>query len=187
MKYSQPGPLAKALSRLASTSPTASGPIAATAPRARAPPPTPPRAGAGGGDGDGLPERVRAATDGAPVRLGIDAIAGEITLRLVACLADGGTLVNYGMLSGRPCVVMPDDLVFRAITLTGFWLAKELREMPREQVEALYADLGRRLLAGEIGAEVEATYAIEEIRAALAHAEREARGGKVLVTPNGPV
>ena len=138
-------------------------------------------------DGLDLAERVGAETGGAPIRLGIDAIAGEITLRLVACLGDGATLVNYGMLSGRPCMVSPNDLVFRAITLTGFWLAKELRGMPREQIEALYADLGRRLRAGQIGAKVEATYGIEEIRAALAHAEREGRGGKVLVTPNGPV
>ncbi len=138
-------------------------------------------------DGPDLPERVRAETNGAPIRLGIDAVAGEITLRLVACLADDATLVNYGRLTGKSCLVSPSDLIFRGITLTGFWLAKALRTMPRERIEALYADLGRRLCEGQIGAKVEATYGIEEIKAALAHAGREARGGKILVTPNGPV
>jgi hypothetical protein len=35
--------------------------------------------------------------------------------------------------------------------------------------------------------EVEATYPIEEIKAALAHAGRAGRSGKILVLPNGPV
>ena len=35
--------------------------------------------------------------------------------------------------------------------------------------------------------EIEATYPIEEIKAALAHAGREGRAGKILVLPNGPI
>ncbi len=138
-------------------------------------------------DGPDLAERVRAATGGAEVRLAIDAVAGDITLRLIDCLADGGTLVSYGMLTGRPCQVSPNDLVFRSITLTGFWLAKVLRTMPPGRIADLYADLVRRVLDGQLWVEVEATYPIEEIKAALAHAARGGRGGKILVTPNGPV
>ncbi|HET6520419.1 MAG TPA: zinc-dependent alcohol dehydrogenase family protein [Geminicoccaceae bacterium] len=138
-------------------------------------------------DGPDLAERVRAETGAAGIRLGIDAVAGEVTLRLVDCLADGGTLVNYGMLTGRPCMVSPSDLVFRSITLTGFWLAKELRRMSYDRIATLYADLVRRMLDGQLWVEVEATYPIEEIKAALEHAGRGGRGGKILVTPDGAV
>jgi mitochondrial enoyl-[acyl-carrier protein] reductase / trans-2-enoyl-CoA reductase len=34
---------------------------------------------------------------------------------------------------------------------------------------------------------IDATYAIDEIKAALAHAQRGGRDGKVLVLPNGPL
>ena len=48
-------------------------------------------------------------------------------------------------------------------------------------------DLAARVRSGALAVAVEATYPIEEIKAALAHAGREGRAGKILVTPNGPV
>ena len=58
---------------------------------------------------------------------------------------------------------------------------------PPDEIAALYADLAARVASGALRVEVEATYAIEDIGAALAHAAREGRDGKILVTPNGPV
>ena len=138
-------------------------------------------------DGDDLAARVAAATGGAPIRLAVDAVAGEACQRLAECLADGGTIVNYGMLSGRPCMVSPAHVVFRGITLTGFWLGGVLPRMPADKVEALYGDLAARIVDGSLRVAVEATYRIEDIGEALEHAGREGRDGKVLVTPHGPV
>jgi mitochondrial enoyl-[acyl-carrier protein] reductase / trans-2-enoyl-CoA reductase len=138
-------------------------------------------------DGGDLAAWVQQATGGAPIRLAIDAIGGAIVLRLADCLADGGTVVNYGLLSGQPCQLSGHHTIFKGITLTGFWLQKALTSMQRRELEALYTDLAGRVASGTLRVEVEATYAIEEIKAALAHAGREGRRGKILVTPNGPV
>lgn len=138
-------------------------------------------------DGPNLAERVARETGAAPIRLAIDAVAGEACLRLADCLAEGGTVVNYGLLSGQPCAIRPDQLVFRGLTLTGFWLAKRLGTAPRSEIAALYEELIQRLDDGDIHVDVEATYPIEEIKRALAHAAQEGRRGKILVTPNGPV
>jgi NADPH:quinone reductase-like Zn-dependent oxidoreductase len=138
-------------------------------------------------DGDDLAERVRRASGDAPIRLAVDAIGGATVLRLADCLADGGTVVNYGLLSGEPCQLGAHHTIFKGITLTGFWLQKALTSMPRADLEALYADLAGRVASGVLRVEIEATYPIEEIKAALAHAERAGRRGKILVTPNGPV
>jgi mitochondrial enoyl-[acyl-carrier protein] reductase / trans-2-enoyl-CoA reductase len=138
-------------------------------------------------DGEDLAERVREGTGGAPIRLAIDAIGGEIVLRLADCLAEGGTVVNYGLLSGRPCMLGAHHTIFKGITLTGFWLQKALTAMARPELEKLYADLAARVRSGALAVEVEATYPIEEIKAALAHARREGRSGKILVLPNGPL
>ena len=138
-------------------------------------------------DGDDLAERVAAETGGGAIRLGIDAIGGDMCRRMADCLADGGTMVNYGLLSGEPCVMTSHQLVFRGLTLTGFWLAAALRAMPRPDLETLYGDLAGRIRDGALHAPVEQTYAIEDIKAALAHAGREGRSGKILVAPNGPV
>ena len=138
-------------------------------------------------DGDDLAARVRDATGGASIRLAIDAIGGAMVLRLADCLAEGGTVVNYGLLSGQPCQLGAHHTIFKGITLTGFWLQRALTSMARPDVEALYADLAARIADGTLRVEVEATYPIEEIKAALAHAERAGRAGKILVLPNGPV
>ncbi len=136
-------------------------------------------------DGDDLPERVREQTGGAAIRLAIDAVAGEICMRLGDCLADGGIVVNYGLLSGRPCMLRPDQTVFRGITLTGFWLVKALGQMQAAAIADLYGGLVRRVTEGRLRVEVEATYPIEAIADALEHAARSERGGKILITPNG--
>jgi mitochondrial enoyl-[acyl-carrier protein] reductase / trans-2-enoyl-CoA reductase len=138
-------------------------------------------------DGKDLAEQVREKTGGTPPRLAIDAIGGEIVMRLADCLAEGGTVVNYGLLSGKPCMLGAHHTIFKGITLTGFWLQKTLSAMAHPELEKLYGDLAERVRSGALEVAVEATYPIEEIKAALAHAGREGRRGKILVLPNGPL
>ena len=138
-------------------------------------------------DGPDLAERVQTAVGDGNRPLAIDAVAGEATGRLAQCLSEGGVVVNYGLLSEMPCTVDPHQIVFRGITLTGFWLVEFLGAMSAEEKTALYEELAERVASGELQAEVEAVYAIEDIEAALEHAARPGREGKVLVTPNGPL
>ena len=81
-------------------------------------------------DGEDLAQRVSAATDGADIRLGIDAVGGAATGHLADCLCESAMLVSYGRMSGEPCVVPPDALVFRDLTLRGFWLASWFQRAP---------------------------------------------------------
>lgn len=133
-------------------------------------------------DGPDLAARVRAAVDG-PVRLAIDAIGGEATRLLADCLADEGVVVNYGLLSGRPCELAAEQAIFRSIVLRGFWLAKALSGADRAGIEALYGDLAAQVASGALMVPVEATYGLDRIGDALDHALREARDGKILLTP----
>ena len=55
------------------------------------------------------------------------------------------------------------------------------------QIRGLYADLAGKLRDGVLKAPIEAFYPIDEIKQALAHAQRDGRSGKVLVLPNGPL
>ena len=138
-------------------------------------------------DGADLAERARAAAGGKPIRLGIDAVSGEATKRIAECVADGGVVVSYGSMSGQDPVMSRPALGFRGVSLVGFMLGRGLAKRSREQVRALYADLAAKLRDGVLRAPIEAAYPIEEIKAALAHAQRGGRDGKVLVLPNGPI
>lgn len=136
-------------------------------------------------DGEDLAGRVRNGVGDGQIRLAIDAVGGGATQRLAACLDEGGTIVNYGFLSGEPCHVSPNELVFRGITLTGFWLAKVLPRMPPQSVRGLYRDLAARIADGALFVDVEQVYPLSEIKAALEHAGRAGRDGKVLLAPGG--
>lgn len=138
-------------------------------------------------DGPDLAERVAEATGNAAIKLAIDAVAGQATERLADCLAEDGTVVNYGLLSGEACRLRADQCVFKGITLTGFWLAKQARAMSPEALSVLYGGLMARIADGSLEVAVEAVYPLEEVKAALSHAGREGRGGKVLIAPNGPL
>jgi len=131
-------------------------------------------------DGPDLAARVAEATGGAELALAIDAVGGDATLRLADCLAEGGTVVNYGLLSGEPCRVSAQATVFRDVRLRGFWLARWVREASREERTAVFREVVARVVAGDLRSTVEATYLLGEAKAAVGHAMRGGRGGKIL-------
>jgi NADPH:quinone reductase-like Zn-dependent oxidoreductase len=134
-------------------------------------------------DGPDLAGRVKALTGGAPVRLALDAVAGLATARLSACLAEGGVVCTYGSMSGEDPVMPRSGLIAGGQSLVGFILGRGLASRSLPQIRALYADLARQVLDGTLSAPVERVYPIEEIEAAVAHAQRGERRGKILVVP----
>ncbi len=136
-------------------------------------------------DGDDLAKRVRSEVGDANIPLAIDAVAGEGTLRLGGALSEGGTVVNYGLLSGKPCQLTPEMVVFQGITLTGFWLAKLLGTMKPEELQKLYVELASQITNGNLYTPVESAYRLDQLSDALKHAYQTERNGKVLLMPNG--
>lgn len=136
-------------------------------------------------DGPDLVRHVYDATGGAEIRLGIDAVAGDMVQRMADCMAPGGVLVNYGLLSGQPCQINADHLVFKGLSLTGFWLAKIASGMAYEEIAAMYQALAECIQDGTLSVPVEARYPLERIEAAMRHAGGYGRDGKILLRPNG--
>ncbi|MGB3936854.1 MAG: zinc-dependent alcohol dehydrogenase family protein [Burkholderiales bacterium] len=133
-------------------------------------------------EGPDLDARAREAIGDASLPLAIDAVGGSGTQSLARCVSDGGTVVNYGMLSGAPCMIDARDTVFRDVRLQGFWLRKWYVDTPPAQVAALYRDLAAKVADGTLTVAVEAVYPIGRIKEAVAHAARGGRSGKILVS-----
>ena len=134
-------------------------------------------------DGPGLAKRVAAATDNAKIRLGFDAVGGTATDRLAQCVAVGGTLVNYGALSGEACTIAPGSFVFRDLTLRGFWLASWFRHASPAQQQAMFGERAMLSARGELTARVHATYPLSRVQEAVAAAAAGGRNGKILLVP----
>jgi NADPH:quinone reductase-like Zn-dependent oxidoreductase len=135
-----------------------------------------------GSDPDRLSAAVREVTSGATIELGIDAIAGPATNAMASALSDRATIANYGLLSGKPCEIDPQHLVFRGLTLRGFWLAAWMRAASSKDLQAMYAELANDVAADRLHTAVEARYPLEDVAEALAHAGRSGRDGKILLT-----
>lgn len=99
----------------------------------------------------------------------------------MSCLADGGTVVNYGLLSGKPCEVDAADIVFRDISLRGFWYSRWFASANPAAIKSVFERLVDMLHAKTLRVPVEASYPIEKLTEALAHAPREGRLGKVVL------
>ena len=136
-------------------------------------------------DGPGLAKRVAEATENAKIRLAIDAVGGKSTDNLANCLTQGGTLVNYGMMSGDSCVMSPSSFVFRDVTLRGFWLALWFRKATPPQQMAVFGELAKLIATGKLKARVQATYDVSQIKEAVAAAAAGERDGKILIVPKG--
>jgi mitochondrial enoyl-[acyl-carrier protein] reductase / trans-2-enoyl-CoA reductase len=138
-------------------------------------------------DGDDLARRVSHETGDAPIKLGVEAIGGAATGRIVDCVATDGTVVHYGSMSGEDPAVGRSNLIYRGVKLTGFMLGRFLAKRSAEKIRAIYADLGEQVKEGRLHAPVDTVYPIDKIKDALAHADKGGRNGKILVSPNGAI
>ena len=136
-------------------------------------------------DGPELQQAATAAVSGAPIRLALDAVAGQATARLAECVVDNGVVCSYGSMTGEDPVMPRAALIYRGVRLEGFMLGRFLASRTPAQIEQVYAQLAQVLLRGELQAPVAQVYPIEQIADALRHAQQGERGGKILVAPNG--
>src|SRR5207253_5766563 len=107
-------------------------------------------------DGPDLAERAKAATGGAPIRLGIDAVSGEACRRIADCVADGGVVVSYGSMSGEDPAISRAALNMRGVSITGFNLGRGLAKRTPGQVRGVYADLAVKIRHGVLKAPLDA-------------------------------
>jgi mitochondrial enoyl-[acyl-carrier protein] reductase / trans-2-enoyl-CoA reductase len=134
-------------------------------------------------DGPGLEQQIREATGGASIRLAFDAVGGSSTLRLGEALAMNGILVHYGAMSGKAPSVTPGALLFRNVSLRGFWFIHWLAAASREARVALMDKMAKLVADGTLHAPVDAAFPLENIQEALKRAMEGGRQGKVLLTP----
>jgi NADPH:quinone reductase-like Zn-dependent oxidoreductase len=112
----------------------------------------------------------------------MDAVAGDMTRRLLHAMPDGSTVAVYGLLSGEPCRVEVDDLVFHRKRVEGFWLTDWVQQ--RNQASLLQGGLQiQRLLTGELKTPVRACVPLDDAAFALDLYEQHMSEGKVLFLP----
>lgn len=137
-------------------------------------------------DGPELPERMREATGGAEIRVGINAVAGQSVMRMAECLSDGGLIVSYGTLTDEPCQLDFWQMFLHDIRLCGMSTVRCLSTRSEEEVELVQNEIALMASDGRLSAKIAARYTLDQYQEAFAHAARtgSARDGKIIVLPN---
>src|SRR5213595_769948 len=84
-------------------------------------------------DGEILRDEVKAATTGAPIRLGLNAVGGDSALRLAYFLAPGSTLVTFGAMGLQPLKIPNGLLIFKDLRFRGIWINKWYDNATKQQ------------------------------------------------------
>ncbi|MFZ1218055.1 MAG: 2-enoyl thioester reductase domain-containing protein, partial [Chthoniobacterales bacterium] len=131
-------------------------------------------------DGEQMRDEVAAAIGKAPIRLALNAVGGENALRVAKCLGSDGTMVTYGAMSLQPLSIPNGMLIFKNLRFTGFWVNKWYDAATPEQRAETFAPLFEMAKRGLLRTTVEKTYPLTEAKAAIAHASRDKRSGKIV-------
>ncbi len=132
---------------------------------------------------ENLPARVKQLTDGNGVACVLDAVGGHTATEALKCLAKGGTMILYGLLSLQDPSINAGLLIFRELTIKGFWLTDWMRRADDQTRRDVAQNVVKLLASGEFKLPVEATYSLDQIVEAVEHANRPGRWGKILVRP----
>jgi NADPH:quinone reductase-like Zn-dependent oxidoreductase len=133
-------------------------------------------------EGADLIDQTAEAIGDEPLELILDAVAGEPVAKLASLLKAGGPIVSYTARNRQPVSIPLVDLIFRELSVHGYWLNRWLVTTPRETVVRNYRALADLVGNGTLAAPVEATYGLADYRQAIGHAAQNGRRGKVLFT-----
>ncbi len=129
-------------------------------------------------EGPDLAKRVAEATGKARIMLALDSVGGPGLMALNDCLANGGTLVAYGVMSGGPGPFFTAPNIFRDLTLKGFWLLNWFNRNSPERIAEVQKQMAAWIADGTIFTPVEATYSLDQSAVAISHAAKGT--GKIL-------
>ncbi|GAB4030672.1 zinc-dependent alcohol dehydrogenase family protein [Spirosoma gilvum] len=132
---------------------------------------------------ENLTARVKEITEGAGVTCVLDAVGGHTATEALKCLGKGGTMLIYGVLSLQDPQINAGLMIFRGLTIRGFWLTDWMHRVDSQTRQDVAQQVISLLASGQIQLPVEASYSLDQIREAVEHAERHGRWGKILVKP----
>ncbi|GAB2735115.1 alcohol dehydrogenase catalytic domain-containing protein [Kitasatospora kifunensis] len=125
--------------------------------------------------------QVREAAGNRGVPVVLDAVGGSLTRDLTSLMADGGTLIRYGMLGSGSTGLESLALVPRELTIRGVSVGRWLSRTPQERAKDV-AFAARLAETDPDLFEVAGTYDLADYAAAIAHVRRPGKSGTVLLT-----
>jgi trans-2-enoyl-CoA reductase len=131
-------------------------------------------------DDENVRDEAKAATNGAPIRLALNAVGGDSALRLANCLAPGSTMVTFGAMSLQPLKIPTGLLIFKDLRFRGIWINQWYDNATQAERMEAFDPLFGMAKRGLLKTKIEKSYPLSEFKAAVAHAAQGKRSGKIM-------
>ena len=134
-------------------------------------------------DDDAWRDRVIEVTGGDPIVAGVDSVGGSASDDVLSLLADDGTLVVFGAMASPTMSLSSGSVIFRQVTVKGFWGSKVSRAMDASARAALIGEVIRGVGDGSVTLPVAAVHSFDEASLAVRANFEPGRVGKLLLRP----
>lgn len=132
---------------------------------------------------ESIPARVKELTGKAGLRYAIDAVGGATGAQVLEALSPGGTALLFGALEGAPISVNPGLVLFKELTLKGFWLTRWLQATAPAHVRTAVEHILTHAGAGDFSPALDERFPLSRFRDAVLRAETPGRVGSVVLEP----
>lgn len=129
-------------------------------------------------------ERIKQEHKNALPVLGFNAVGGTSALRLMDALATDATHITYGAMSLKSLKIPNKFLIFKNLSIQGFWLKKHLEATSSKEIKKRYNKLAKLVSEGKLLQRVDSTYSLEDYTSAFHRNSSGDRDGKVLLKLN---
>lgn len=110
-----------------------------------------------------------------------DAVGGELGAKALTCIRQFGKMYVFGVLSLQNMPLNTGMMIFKEITIEGFWLSSILQRISSEERAKLYKETQTFLMRDDAKVEVTGKFPLVEVKSAIEAYNRPGRNGKILL------
>lgn len=115
------------------------------------------------------------------VQVVFDAVGGELAAHALACLKPKGKMIVFGALSLSSIPLNSGLMIFKDLTIEGFWLSSLMQEISDEERAMLFKETITYLMKEDFDVDVAAKYKLEDFKEAIEKYNELGRNGKILL------
>lgn len=130
----------------------------------------------------GWKDQVRALIGAGGAKAAVESVGGDAADDLAELLGEHGLLVVFGSMTGAPMQLSSGHVIFKQLTVRGFWGAK-LGGLTAEDRKRMLGELIARVSSGALVLPVERILGLDEIAEAVRASLTPGKAGKVLLRP----
>ncbi|MDN5569527.1 MAG: zinc-binding dehydrogenase [Paracoccus sp. (in: a-proteobacteria)] len=134
-------------------------------------------------DNDDWIEQARKIIGDDGARAAIDSVGGDVVPGLIELLGDDGLLVTFGTASNGPLEMPGSQLIFKHLTVKGFWGAKVMAATKPEDAQRMFGELIGLVMNGKLKLPSGGEFGLDQPAEAVDAATTPGRDGKIMFKP----